>query len=63
MDNSIQNAEISVENAQSSLENAKETLDDYSITAPISGEVVTKNAKPETRLRAVPTVRCASFTI
>lgn len=45
VDNSIQNAEISVENAQSSLENAKETLDDYSITAPISGEVVTKNAK------------------
>lgn len=45
VDNSIQNAEINVENAQSSLENAKETLDDYSITAPISGEVVTKNAK------------------
>ena len=45
VDNSIQNAEINVENAQSSLENAKETLDDYSITAPISGEVVTKNVK------------------
>lgn len=34
-----------MENARSSLENAQETLDDYSITAPISGEVVTKTAK------------------
>lgn len=45
VDNSIENAKISMENAQSSLENAQETLDDYSITAPISGEVVTKTAK------------------
>ena len=45
VDNAIENAKISVENAQSSLENAQETLDDYSITAPISGEVVTKTAK------------------
>ncbi|MDR3981965.1 MAG: HlyD family efflux transporter periplasmic adaptor subunit [Dysosmobacter sp.] len=45
VDNSIENAKISMENAQSSLENAQKTLDDYSITAPISGEVVTKTAK------------------
>lgn len=45
VDNSIENAKISMENAQSSLENAQETLDDHSITAPISGEVVTKTAK------------------
>ena len=45
VDNSIENAKISMENARSSLENAQETLDDYSITAPISGTVVTKNAK------------------
>ena len=45
VDNSIENAKISMENAQSSLENAQETLDDYAITAPISGEVVTKTAK------------------
>ena len=45
VDNSIENAKISMENARSSLENAQETLDDYSITAPISGEVVTKTAK------------------
>ena len=34
-----------VSNASTSLENAQENLEDYSVTAPISGTVVTKNAK------------------
>ncbi len=36
---------IQVESAQNQLDSAKRSLDDYSITAPISGTVITKNAK------------------
>jgi HlyD family secretion protein len=45
VDNSIENAKISLNNAQTSLQNARNNLDDYSVTAPISGTVVTKTAK------------------
>ena len=45
VDNSIESAQISVSNAATSLESAQENLEDYSITAPISGTVVTKTAK------------------
>ena len=45
VDNSIENARISVSNAATSLESAQDNLEDYSITAPISGTVVTKTAK------------------
>lgn len=45
VDNAIENARISMSNASTSLSNAQDTLDDYNITAPISGTVVTKNAK------------------
>ena len=34
-----------LESARLNLENAQDNVDDYEITAPISGEVVTKNAK------------------
>lgn len=45
VDNAIESARISVSNAATSLESAQENLEDYSITAPISGTVVTKNVK------------------
>ena len=45
VDNQIESARISVSNASTSLENARDNLEDYSVTAPISGTVVTKNAK------------------
>ena len=45
VDDQIENARISVSNAATSVENAQDNLDDYSITAPISGTVVTKTAK------------------
>ena len=45
VDNSIESARISVSNAATSLESAQENLEDYSVTAPISGTVVTKTAK------------------
>ena len=45
VDNSIESARISVSNAATSLESAQKNLEDYSITAPISGTVVTKTAK------------------
>ncbi len=43
--NSYESAKNSLRNAEISLENANDQLDDYNITAPISGTVVTKNAK------------------
>ncbi|MDD3346131.1 HlyD family efflux transporter periplasmic adaptor subunit [Oscillibacter sp.] len=45
VDDQIENAQTSLNNAQTSLQNAKEKLDDYQVTAPISGTVVTKTAK------------------
>ena len=44
-DSQVESARISLSNASTSLENAQDSLDDYTITAPISGTVVTKNAK------------------
>ena len=43
--NSIDSAQISLNNAQTNLQNSQKKLDDYSVTAPISGTVVTKTAK------------------
>ena len=43
--NSMDSAESQLESAQSSLDSTQETYDDYTITAPISGTVVTKNVK------------------
>ena len=45
VDNQIETARINLSNASTSVENAQDTLDNYNITAPISGTVVTKNAK------------------
>ena len=45
VDDQIDNAKIGLSNAQTNLENAQDTLDDYKVTAPISGTVVTKTAK------------------
>ncbi len=42
---SIRNAEISLESSQISLQNTVDSLQDYEITAPIAGTIVTKNAK------------------
>ncbi len=39
------NARLSLRDAQLSLERSREQFDDYNITAPISGTVVTKNTK------------------
>ena len=41
----IQNSSISYQNAQLSLQEQEEALEDYSITSPISGTVITRNAK------------------
>ncbi len=42
---SLKNAELSLDDAKLSLEKAEKNLNDYTVTAPISGTVVTKNAK------------------
>jgi HlyD family secretion protein len=44
-DSAIKSAELSLSDAKLSLEKAEKTLEDYTITAPISGKVVTKNIK------------------
>lgn len=45
MANTLRNSAISVEQSELSLQSQKDALDDYNITAPISGTVVTKNIK------------------
>lgn len=42
---SLDKAEDSLESAQNKLESAQDTYDNYIITAPISGQVITKNSK------------------
>ena len=42
-EDAVDNAQSSLENAQSSLDNTQDNYDNYTITAPISGTVVTKN--------------------
>ncbi|MDW2798823.1 efflux RND transporter periplasmic adaptor subunit [Clostridium boliviensis] len=41
----LDKAQSSLESAKSSLENTQETYDNYTITAPISGKVITKSIK------------------
>lgn len=44
-DSAIQSAQLSLDDARLALEKAQKGLDDYTITAPIAGTVVTKNNK------------------
>lgn len=44
-DSAISNAKLALDDARLGLEKAQKGLDDYTITAPISGTVVTKNSK------------------
>ncbi len=41
----LDSAESQLENAQSTLDSRQDTYDSYTITAPISGQIITKNAK------------------
>lgn len=42
---SVKSSELNVKNAELSMKETKDSLDDYSIKSPISGTVITKNAK------------------
>ena len=42
---SVKSSQLNVESAENQLSSAKKSLDDYRVTAPISGTVITKNAK------------------
>ena len=44
-EDNLETAEDNVKNAESKLSNTKDNIDNYVITAPISGTVITKNAK------------------
>lgn len=44
-ENSVDNAQSSVESAQNQLESTQDNYDNYTITAPISGQIITKNSK------------------
>lgn len=41
----VKSSELNVESAENQLSSAQKSLDDYRVTAPISGTVITKNAK------------------
>ena len=41
----VESADDNLENAENKLSNTQDSVDDYTITAPISGTVITKNAK------------------
>lgn len=43
--NSLETAEDNLENAENKLTNTQDSIEDYTITAPISGTVITKNSK------------------
>ena len=45
LESQVQNAAISLKNAELSLQNTIDSLDDYKVTAPISGTVVTKTTQ------------------
>lgn len=49
-DDSVKNAAIALEDAKLSLEKQQDTLENYTIKAPISGTVVTKNTKAGDKL-------------
>lgn len=42
---SVKSSELNVKNAELSMKETRDSLDDYSIKSPISGTVITKNAK------------------
>ncbi len=44
-ENSLTSAENTLKNAENNVESVNETVDRYTITAPISGQVITKNGK------------------
>lgn len=48
----VSSSKLSLESAKNQLESAKKSLDDYSVTAPISGTVITKNAKEGDNINA-----------
>ena len=50
LDSSVSSAKLEVDNAKLSLETAKKKLDDYEITAPIDGTIITKNKKAGDKL-------------
>ena len=41
----VESADDNLENAENKLDNTQDSVDDYTITTPISGTVITKNAK------------------
>ena len=49
---SVKSSELNVESAKNQLSSAKKSLDDYRVTAPISGTVITKNAKAGDNINA-----------
>lgn len=49
---SVKSSQLSLENAKNQLSAAQKNLDDYQVTAPISGTVITKNAKTGDNINA-----------
>ncbi len=49
---SVKSSQLNVESAENQLSSTKKSLDDYCVTAPISGTVITKNAKAGDNINA-----------
>ena len=49
---SVKSSELNIESAKNQLSSAEKSLDDYRVTAPISGTVITKNAKAGDNINA-----------
>ena len=49
---SVKSSELNVESAKNQLSSAEKSLDDYRVTAPIAGTVITKNAKAGDNINA-----------
>jgi len=57
LEQTIESSKLSLEDAENSLANKQEALDDYTITAPISGTVITKSYKAGDKLDSNSTSR------
>ena len=53
----LDKAQEGVESAQSKLESTQDNYDNYTITAPISGQVITKNFKVGDNITKIPVLQ------
>ena len=65
LEESAKNAKLSLDEAQNSLDNKKETLEDYTVTSPISGTIISKKYKAGDKLdsTSAKTTMCTIYDL